>query len=89
MPAILDQGETAIRDAVKSLVTHVVISDDTTTFASTHTGINPGAAATSTWVKPTGSGGGADDDFDVVLGFPGALGRRRQRREQDDGGEKQ
>lgn len=51
--AILDQGQTAIRDAVKSLVTHVAITDDTTAFSGAHTGINPGAAATSTWVKVT------------------------------------
>lgn len=51
--SILNQGETAIRDAVKSLVTHVAISTDTTAFAAADTGINPGAGSTSTWVKAT------------------------------------
>lgn len=62
--SILNQGETAIRDAVKSLVTHVGISDDTQAFAAGDTGINPGAGSTSTWVKSTSTGGGAETNVD-------------------------
>lgn len=49
--AILQQGSTAIRDSLKTLITHVVVSDDNTAFADTQTGINPAAAATSTHVE--------------------------------------
>lgn len=49
MPAsILNQGQTAIRDATKGLVTHVVITTDTTAFSAASAGINPGAGTTST-----------------------------------------
>lgn len=53
--SILNQGQTSIRDAVKSLVTHVCISTDTTVFTASDTGVNPGAGSTSTWVKATAS----------------------------------
>lgn len=51
MPAYLNQGLTDLRNAVKTLVTHLAVSDDTTAFSAAHTGINPGAAATSTHVE--------------------------------------
>lgn len=41
MPALLNQGKTAIRDSLSALVTHVAVSDDPTAFSATHTGINP------------------------------------------------
>jgi hypothetical protein len=41
MPAILDQGKTAVRDALKSLVTHVGVATDQTTFDSTQTALDP------------------------------------------------
>lgn len=46
--AILNQGQTFIRDTVKAAVTHVVITDDGAAFAATQTGINPTAGTTST-----------------------------------------
>lgn len=49
--SILNQGETFIRDTIKAGITHVCISDDTTAFVATHTGINPGAGTTSTHAK--------------------------------------
>jgi hypothetical protein len=52
MPAaILNQGITSIRDAVKSAFINLACSDDNTPFLATHTGINPAGAATSTIVK--------------------------------------
>lgn len=52
MPAaLLQQGSTSIRDALKTLITHVCVSDDTTAFADTQTGINPNATGTSTHVE--------------------------------------
>lgn len=51
MPAILTQGLTARRDAFKTLVTHVVVADDSTAFSLAHTGINPSAGSTSTHVE--------------------------------------
>lgn len=49
--AFLTQGLTERRNAFKTLVTHLTVSDDTTAFSAAHTGINPGAAATSTHVE--------------------------------------
>lgn len=61
MPAaILNQGKTAIRDALKTLVTHVAVSDDNAAFAAAATGVNPSAAATSTHVEAA-----ADTDVDA------------------------
>lgn len=60
MPAaILNQGQTIIRNAIKAVVTHVVISEDTTAFSAAHTGINP-AANMSVLVKAATE---ADVDF--------------------------
>lgn len=58
--AILNQGETFIRDTVKAAITNVTISDDTTAFAASSTGINPGAGTTSTHAAPATK---ADVDF--------------------------
>lgn len=70
--SILDQGKTAIRNALKTLITHLCVSDDNTAFSSAHTGINPAAAATSTHV-----GAATDTDvdastFDSVITISGA-----------------
>ena len=40
--AIVNQGKTAIRDALKTLVTHVGISTDSTAFAASQTSLSPG-----------------------------------------------
>lgn len=47
MPALLDQGATAIRDSLKTLVTHVGISTDNTAFNQTQTALNPGGGGTN------------------------------------------
>lgn len=58
--ALLTQGKTSIRDSLKTLVTHVVVSDDTAVFAVGNTGINPTAGTTSTHVE-----GSTDTDVDA------------------------
>lgn len=45
--AILDQGFTAIRDALKTLVTHVGISTNSTAFSAAQTELNPGGTGTN------------------------------------------
>lgn len=45
--AILDQGKTAIRDALKTLVTHVGISTDATAFSIAQTRLDPTGSATN------------------------------------------
>ena len=45
--AILDQGKTAIRDALKSLVTHGGISTNSTAFNVSQTELNPGGTGTN------------------------------------------
>lgn len=47
MPALLTQGLTAIRDALKTLVSHVGISTDSTAFNVAQTAMNPGGAGTN------------------------------------------
>lgn len=48
MPAaILNQGRTAIRDSLKTLITHVGVSTDATAFLATQTAINPSGAGTN------------------------------------------
>lgn len=52
MPAaLLQQGRTAIRDSIGTLITHVAISDDSAAFALAQVAINPTAGATSTHVE--------------------------------------
>ena len=41
MPAILNQGKTAIRDSLKTLITHVAVAEDNTAFSATQTAVNP------------------------------------------------
>lgn len=41
MPAILNQGETVIRDAVKGVTSHVGVATDATAFAATQTALDP------------------------------------------------
>lgn len=47
MPAMLTQGLTAARDALKTLVTHVGISTDNTAFSAAQTRLDPSAAGTN------------------------------------------
>lgn len=53
MPAILTQGITDIREAVRTLVTHVGVATDATTFAAAQTAIDPAnAGSTNYLIKP-------------------------------------
>jgi hypothetical protein len=45
--AIVDQGKTSIRNSLKTLVTHVAVSTDSTAFGATQTAINPSGAGTN------------------------------------------
>ncbi len=47
MPAILAKGRTAMRDALKTLISHVGVSTDTTAFADGQTTIDPSGTATT------------------------------------------
>lgn len=47
MPAIVNQGLTAIRNSLKTLITHVGISTDSTAFSATQTALNPSGAGTN------------------------------------------
>ncbi len=48
MPAaILDQGRTAIRDSLKTLVTHIGLSTDSTAFNATQTALDPTGSGTN------------------------------------------
>jgi len=70
--ALLNQGKTSIRDSLKTLVTHVVVSDDSAAFAVTQTGINPTAAATSTHVEAATDTDVDTNTFDSTITITGA-----------------
>lgn len=70
--AILDQGKTAIRDALKSLITHVALTDDQSAFAANQTGINPAAGATSTHVEAATDTDVDGATFDSTITVTGA-----------------
>lgn len=70
--ALLNQGKSSIRDSLKTLVTHVCVSDDSTAFALTHTGINPGAAATSTHVEASTDTDVDANTFDSTITITGS-----------------
>lgn len=70
--AILDQGKTAIRDALKTLITHLCVSDDSTAFSGAHTGINPNATGTSTHVEAATDADVDANTFDSTITITGA-----------------
>lgn len=70
--AILDQGKTAIRDALETLITHVVVSDDNTAFTASDTGINPNATGTSTHVEAATDTNVDGATFDSTIVITGA-----------------
>lgn len=73
MPAaLLDQGKTDVRNAIKTLVTHVVVSDDATAFSGAHTGINPAAGSTSTHVEAATDTDVDSTTFDSTITITGA-----------------
>lgn len=70
--SILNQGKTSIRDALKTLITHVVVSDDNTAFSAADTGINPGAGSTSTHVEAATDADVDGNTFDSTITINGA-----------------
>lgn len=70
--AILDQGKTAIRDSLKTLITHVTVSDDNAAFSSSDTGINPTAGSTSTHVETATDADVDGNTFDSTITITGA-----------------
>lgn len=70
--AILNQGKTAIRDSLKTLITHVCVSDDQDTFDAADTGINPTAGSTSTHVETATDTDVDGNTFDSTITITGA-----------------
>ena len=70
--AILTQGKTAIRDSLKTLVTHLVVSDDSQAFAVGDTGINPAAGSTSTHVEASSEADVDASTFDASITITGS-----------------
>lgn len=69
--AILDQGKTSIRDSLKTLITHVAVSDDDTAFSATQTGINPDNTK-STHVETATDADVDGNTFDSTITITGA-----------------
>lgn len=70
--AIPTQGKTHIRDALKTLVTHVVVSDDSQAFNLADTGINPAAGSTSTHVEAATDADVDASTFDSTITITGS-----------------
>lgn len=74
MPAILNQGKTAIRDSLKTLVTHVGVTTDNTAFAATHTTLNPSGSGTNLIKNATKANSGINNDqFDATITIDGTI----------------
>lgn len=69
MPAILQQGRTAIRDQLKTLVTHIGLSDDQTAFADGQTVLSPGGGAEL--IKASSESNVDGDTFDAQIDVDG------------------
>lgn len=70
--AILNQGKTAIRDSLKTLVTHVGVSTNSTAFNATQTELNPGGTGTNLIKASTDTNTGANNDqFDATISIDG------------------
>jgi len=70
--AILNQGKTAIRDSLKTLVTHVGVSTDATAFAAAQTAINPSGSGTNLIKASTDTDTGVNgDQFDATISING------------------
>lgn len=63
MPAYLQQGLTAIRNSIKSLITHVGVTDDGAAFNAEHTTLNPTGAPTTNFI---GAATKTDVDFQTA-----------------------
>lgn len=66
--AILNQGKTAIRDSLKTLVTYVGLSTDSTAFSATQTALNPSGSGTNLIKAATNTNSGSNNDqFDATI----------------------
>lgn len=72
MGAILDQGKTAIRDALKTLVTHVGVAVDSTAFNGTQTVIDPaGDVSADRLIKASSEANVDASTFDATITIDG------------------
>lgn len=69
--ALLAQGKTAIRDSLKTLVTHVCVSNDGGAFVITDTGINPAGGTTNTHVEASTDTDVDGNTFDASITITG------------------
>lgn len=69
--ALLTQGRTAIRNSLKTLITHVAVSTDSTAFAVGQTAINPSGAGTNLIKASTETDVDADT-FDATMTIDGS-----------------
>lgn len=69
--AILTQGKTAIRDSLKTLVTHIGVSDDTAAFSAGQTTLNPTGGATTNLIKTSSEADVDATTFDATISIDG------------------
>lgn len=72
MPAILNQGKTAIRDSLKTLVTNVGVATDQTAFAATQTELDPAnGGAANLLIKASTAADVDTSTFDATMTING------------------
>ncbi len=70
--ALLNVGKTAIRDSLKTLVTHIGVTTDGTAFAATQTALNPAGTGTNLIKASTETNTGTNNDqFDATITIDG------------------
>lgn len=67
--AILNQGKTAIRDSLKTLISHIGVSTDSTAFSATQTELNPGGG--TNLIKASSETNVDDFTFDAQISIDG------------------
>lgn len=71
MPAIVDQGKTAIRDSLKTLVTHVGLSDDQTAYSAGQTTLSPAGGTPTELIKASTEANVDAATFDAQISVNG------------------
>lgn len=67
MPAMFNRWRTAIRDAEKTRITHIILSDDSVAFSPTQTTANPTGGSTVTLIKTSSESDVDAFTFDATI----------------------
>lgn len=72
MAAILDQGKTAIRDSLKTLISHIGVATDTTAFSGAQTALDPANGGAGNYLIKASTEADVDaNTFDATISING------------------